>query len=102
MPFLLISGISEPVSNVRIGLAIFQYILGVVLMMTSDAQKYFTIKYKKGLINIGMFKYTRNPNYLGEILLYGAFGLLANHKVSWTVLFTIWGLFFTTNMILKD
>jgi steroid 5-alpha reductase family enzyme len=32
-----------------------------------------------GLINNGMFKYTRNPNYLGEVMVYGGFGMLVRH-----------------------
>ena len=76
--------------------------MGVTFMMVSDAQKYYTLKYKKGLINEGMFALTRNPNYLGEIMLYGSFGLLANHWICWSVLFSMWGVMFNLNMTLKD
>ena len=44
--------------------------VGVVVMLLSDSQKYYTLKYKKGLISDGMMKYTRNPNYLGEVMIY--------------------------------
>lgn len=36
------------ISNERIALCVFTYALGVVVMMVSDAQKYFTLKFKKG------------------------------------------------------
>ncbi len=45
-------------------------------MLVSDAQKYYTLKYKKGLISDGMFYATRNPNYLGEIMLYRIFNII--------------------------
>jgi steroid 5-alpha reductase family enzyme len=38
---------------------------------------------RKGLISDGMFKYTRNPNYLGEIMVYGSFVLLVNDWISY-------------------
>jgi steroid 5-alpha reductase family enzyme len=63
-------GINEP-SMGRVATVFIMYVLGVCMMVASDAQKYYTLKYKKGLINEGMFYATRNPNYLGEMLLYG-------------------------------
>lgn len=35
-------------------------------MIASDCQRHFTLKYRKGLITGGMFRYTRNPNYLAD------------------------------------
>ncbi len=49
-------------------------------MLVSDAQKYYTLKYKKGLISDGMFYATRNPNYLGEIMLYRIFYVLTFYQ----------------------
>ena len=60
----------------RIALAMLVYITGIVVMMGADGQKHFTLKHKKGLISDGFFKYTRNPNYLGEMMLYSAFAIL--------------------------
>ena len=45
-----------------------------------DAQKYYTLQYKKGLIMDGMYKYIRSPNYLGEVLIYSSYALLSNVK----------------------
>ena len=58
---------------------------------------------RKGqLIHTGFFKYTRNPNYLGELLIYLGFSILAMH---WAPLAAI-GLFIVViwvpNMIKKD
>ena len=52
------------------GLALFLYTVGIFLHYVSDAQKYYTLQYRKGLIEEGLFSRTRNPNYLGEILIY--------------------------------
>ena len=49
-----------------------------------------------------MFKYSRNPNYLGEIMIYGSFLLLVPHIWCIVTLFSVWVLFFNLNMILKD
>jgi steroid 5-alpha reductase family enzyme len=48
-------------------------ILGSAVMMAADAQKFFTLAHQKGLITTGMFKYTRSPNFLGEIMIYFSF-----------------------------
>lgn len=50
-------------------------------MLVSDAQKYYTLKYKKGLISDGMFYATRNPNYLGEIMLYRIFDIIYIYNI---------------------
>ncbi|MEO5583717.1 MAG: DUF1295 domain-containing protein [Saprospiraceae bacterium] len=51
----------------------------IVLMMTSEAQKYYTLKYHLDLINEGLFTKTRNPNYLGEMMIYAPYALMARH-----------------------
>ena len=52
----------------RCAAAFFVYIMGIILMLGSDLQKYITLRARKGLISDGFFRYTRNPNYLGEIM----------------------------------
>ena len=71
------------VSFERAIICIILYIFGLVIMLLADSQKYYTLKYKKGLISDGLMKYTRNPNYLGEIMLYGAFVVLVNDMISY-------------------
>lgn len=100
-PFLLISRGVEPPAWL-IASAIALNILGVFLGYSSDAQKYFTLKYQPGLITEGFFARCRNTNYLGEILIYASFALLAQHWLP----FVIWagviiGLF-GPNMRKKD
>lgn len=94
-------GITSP-SIPRIFFAIILYVFGVVIMMISDCQKYFTLKYKKGLICEGMFYCNRNPNYFGEILVYGSFGAMIGNWISWSILCFIWLTIFNLNIYLKD
>ena len=100
-PFLLISrNVMPPLPLVAAAISI--NILGIFLHYASDAQKYFTLKYHSGLITEGFFARCRNTNYLGEILIYVAFALLAMHWLPFVIL----GLFvagvFIPNMRRKD
>ena len=105
-PYLLISGVLGPdhaaPSNALLTFCISLHTFGVVIMIASDAQKHFTLKYRPGLINEGMFKYTRNPNYLGEMMLYAAYALLVQHWIAWTILIGVWLVIFLPNMLSKD
>ncbi len=78
------------------------YALGVVLMMGSDAQKYFVLKVKKGLITDGFFARVRHPNYLGEMMLYASFAVVAGHWAPWLVLAWVWLGVFVPNMLAKE
>ena len=100
-PYLLISRhISLPAS--MFGLILFIYILGIFLHYVSDAQKYYTLQLRKGLITEGLFQRTRNPNYLGEILIYAAYAMMSMHWLPYVILGT-WILgFFLRNMLAKD
>ena len=81
-------------------------------MLVSDAQKYYTLQYKKGLITDGMFKYIRSPNYLGEVMIYSSYGLVANvfirysinlqHWIPWIILIYVWVSVFETRIITKE
>jgi len=100
-PFILIKEhISLP--PYLISLVLFIYIMGIFLHYVSDAQKYYTLKNKKGLIDDGLFSRNRNPNYLGEILIYSAYAMMSLHWLPFVVL-SVWVFgFFLRNMIRKD
>lgn len=100
-PFILISSGTQP-SAALISLAIATNIFGVFLAYGSDAQKYFTLKYRRGLITEGFFRYSRNPNYLGEILIYLGFAILAQHWLPFVILGLFIALVFVPNMRKKD
>jgi steroid 5-alpha reductase family enzyme len=84
------------------GLTLFVYTIGIFLHYVSDAQKYYTLRLRKGLIDDGLFALTRNPNYLGEILIYSSFCILCWHWLPFLVLAAwVFG-FFLRNMQSKD
>lgn len=85
-----------------LGVATLVYVMGVVIMMGSDAQKFFTLKAKRGLISDGFFARIRHPNYLGEMMLYGSFAALTMNWAPWLVLAWIWLGVFVPNMIKKE
>ena len=77
-------------------------LLGIVLMMASDAQKHFTLAERRGLITTGFFARVRHPNYLGEMVLYGSFAMVAGHWLPWLVLAWVWLGVFVPNMLAKE
>lgn len=100
-PFILIStGAQPPLPLITVAIAV--NILGVFLHYGSDAQKYFTLKYKSGLITEGFFARCRNPNYLGEIFIYLAFAMLTMHWLPFVILGGFIVGVFLPNMRKKD
>jgi hypothetical protein len=94
----------------RLGLAVFCYACGVFLHFSSDMYKCVFIEYRERLqsatpstddrnngknkrqtagsyaisnniLREKMWKHLRNPNYFGELLIYGSFVSLGNHWV---------------------
>jgi steroid 5-alpha reductase family enzyme len=100
-PFIIISG-NVTATAPLISVAIAINIIGVLLHYGSDAQKYFTLKYREGLITEGFFSRSRNPNYLGEILIYLSFALLAQHWLPFLILGGFVAGIFIPNMRKKD
>jgi protein-S-isoprenylcysteine O-methyltransferase Ste14 len=104
--WLLISGASRPnyplPDYAWFCLCISLCIIGCVVMIAADAQKYFTLRFKRGLITDGMYRFIRHPNYLGEMMTYGSFALMVWHWLPFIVLAWIWGGLFTVNMTLKE
>ena len=78
------------------------YVLGVVTMMGSDGQKYFTLREKRKLLNDSFMKWTRNPNYVGEMLLYSSFAVVVQRWEPWIVYGYVWSLLFTARMLAKE
>jgi protein-S-isoprenylcysteine O-methyltransferase Ste14 len=76
--------------------------LGLAIMMAADAQKYFTLRVRRGLITDGMFTYVRHPNYLGEMMIYGALALMVWRPLPFVVLAWVWTLVFAVSMALKE
>ena len=100
-PYLLISRhvtLTPPLTALVLAL----YIFGIFLHYVSDAQKHYTLQNKKGLIEDGLFSRTRNPNYLGEIMIYAAYATMSMHWLPFLILSGwVFG-FFLRNMLTKD
>lgn len=77
-------------------------VCGNAIMMAADAQKYFTLRIRRGLITDGMFRYIRHPNYLGEMMVYGGFGLMVWNRLPVLVLSYMWITMFAVNMVMKE
>jgi len=101
-PYIIITeNIQSP--NWYISICISMYIFGIFLHFTSDMQKFIQLKYNpNNLITDFMFSKIRNINYLGELLIYLGFSLLAMHWIPIVALLifiiTIW----IPNMLKKD
>jgi protein-S-isoprenylcysteine O-methyltransferase Ste14 len=104
--WLLISGAVQPVYPLPdyawFCLCISLCLLGSVIMIAADAQKYFTLRVRRGLITDGMHRYIRHPNYLGEMLIYGSFALMVWHWLPLLVLIWVWSSLFAVNMVMKE
>lgn len=100
-PYLLISRHLE-LPPALIGVAIAVFTMGVFLHFVSDAQKYFLLAQERRLITSGLFRRVRNPNYLGEILIYLAFAMFSMHWLPFLIVGGwVFG-FFVPNMLAKD
>ena len=73
-----------------------------MLLMCADAQKTFTLRERKGLITTGFFKYTRNPNYMGDIMIYSSFVLLVNEPQGYVAVILAQCLAYTVPMYRKE
>jgi protein-S-isoprenylcysteine O-methyltransferase Ste14 len=104
--WLLISGRTSqnyPLpDNAWFALCITLTMLGSVVMIGADAQKFFTLRVQRGLITDGMHKVIRHPNYTGEMMIYGGLALLVWHWIPFLVLTWVWIGLFTVNMIVKE
>ena len=100
-PYLLISR-HVTLPPYVFAIVLFLYITGIFFHYVSDAQKFYILRERKGLIEDGLFTRTRNPNYFGEILIYVSFAIMSMHWIPFVVLGAwVFG-FFARNMLRKD
>jgi len=104
--WLLVSGVADvpyPLPEAAwYGICTLLCLLGCVIMVAADAQKFFTLRARPGLITDGMFRHIRHPNYLGEMMIYAAFALMVWHWLPWLVLAWVWTGVFAVNIIVKE
>lgn len=100
-PYIVISKKTDP-NNMTIFLALFMNILGTFIHFCSDAQKYFVLMEKKKLIVDGFYRRSRNTNFLGEMLTYLSFAVMAEHYLSYLVLLALTLFAFIPGMLRKE
>ncbi len=86
-----------------IAFCISLYTFGIFLHYTSDMQKHMALLLKPGnLWTDGLWGMVRNPNYLGELLIYLGFGLLAMHWLPIAIIAVVVLVIWLPNMRRKD
>jgi protein-S-isoprenylcysteine O-methyltransferase Ste14 len=102
-PWLITSGRAPVPPGWYLCLSITIYTVGIFLHFVSDMQKHMSLSYRRGvLITDGLWGRVRNPNYLGELLVYGGFGMLAMHWAPFVVLAVFIAAIWVPNMLRKD
>jgi protein-S-isoprenylcysteine O-methyltransferase Ste14 len=105
-PVMLVTDVFGPTAAPpawRMGAAVFVHTLGLAIMLVADAQKFFMRAHAApGLIESGMFRHVRHPNYLGEMMVYGAYALLVGRAAPWLILAWVWTQVFLVNMLNKE
>ena len=91
----------DPPALVAVSTVLFG--LGVFLHFASDMQKHMHLKLAPHtLLHTGLWARTRNPNYLGELLIYLSFALLTWHPYPFVVLALFFAVEWWPNMRKKD
>ncbi len=101
-PWLLMSRSISPHPGL-LAFCIALYCTGVFLHFASDMQKHMHLNHRRGvLLTDGLWSRSRNPNYLGELMIYGSFVILPLHWAPPLVLLTFMAAVWIPNMLRKD
>ena len=104
--WLLISGTAQPhyplPDYAWMCVCVSLCIVGCTIMIASDAQKFYTLRLRRGLITDGMYRWVRHPNYLGEMLIYASFAMMVWHWIPVLILAWVWLGLFAVNMVVKE
>ncbi len=85
------------------GLCVAMFAAGVFLHYSADMQKYTSLQMRPNrLITSGLWSRVRNPNYLGELMIYLSFALLAEHWLPLAILAAWFCVIWLPNMLKKD
>lgn len=84
-------------------LGLLLWCVGVIFLYASDVQKYYQLKLNPvKLITQGFFRYSRHPNYFGEMLIYIAYGMMSGHAQSFYMVLWIWVAVFIPSIMNKE
>jgi protein-S-isoprenylcysteine O-methyltransferase Ste14 len=102
-PFTIVSGLGMALPPWAQAGCVASFGFGVFLHYGSDMQKYMALKLNPGvLLTDGLWSRVRNPNYLGELFIYGSFVLLSGHWAPAIVLAGFMAAEWIPNMRKKD
>jgi steroid 5-alpha reductase family enzyme len=102
-PWLIVSGRAHVAPPWFLCVCISMYTFGVFLHFASDMQKHMSMTHRRGtLLTDGLWGLVRNPNYLGELLIYLGFSLLPMHWIPLAALALIVASVWIPNMMKKD
>lgn len=68
---------SEPISLIVVSVALPLFIFGSLINATADIQKLTAKQYDAGLVKDGIWRFSRNINYFGDLLRYMSFSIVA-------------------------
>ena len=71
-------------------------------MVLTDAQQNLVLRERRGLITNCMNGWSRNMNYIGEMMLYSSFGVLCQRNEVWYIYGAVWLILFTIRMLAKE
>lgn len=86
-----------------VGACVAAFGVGVFLHFAADMQKHVELARRPGqLFTGGLWSRVRNPNYLGELLIYASFAALSRHRAPFIVLAVALVIEWLPNMRRKD
>jgi protein-S-isoprenylcysteine O-methyltransferase Ste14 len=102
-PWLIASGRATMPPAWYLGMCVATFAFGVFFHFASDMQKHMWLKLRPGqLLTEGLWSRLRNPNYLGELLIYAGFSLLARSWIPLAALACFVLFIWVPNMLKKD
>jgi len=70
--------------NAATFIGILGFMLGFALESSADYQLHrFKQEKRSGVCELGLWQYSRHPNYFGECLIWMSFAIIANHAWAW-------------------
>ncbi|HET6150864.1 MAG TPA: DUF1295 domain-containing protein [Polyangia bacterium] len=86
-----------------LGACVAMFGVGVFLHFAADMQKHVELALRPGqLFTGGLWRRVRNPNYLGELLIYSSFAALSQRLAPFVVLAVAFAIEWLPNMRRKD
>ena len=82
---------STPVTALELAASVSLFFFGSVINSGADIQKITALRLRPGLITDGFWGLSRNINYFGDLMRYGAFALLSGSVWSWLVVLIVLG-----------